>query len=685
MSTCQVPDFEILPRRLRQSIQSAGLLRQETYTDVPTSPTYSDEHDVSHDDLEDLDLQQEEAAMADLFTEWFPPEPPRGPTHPELVILDDDPPMNASSMDTVAEIEELKRKRKEAARQEEEAYEFSRSPIYPGAKCSRLAYTLLILNLQARFRCSNECISGIFRLLAEKILPEGSDVPQSRPEAKKILKTVGMDYEMIHTRENDCILYRNEYKDETSCPKCNTSRYRTDTQDMAIPRKVLRWFPVIPRLQHIFRYRPLADMMTWHKENRSDDGIMRLVVDSPAVQHVEHTWPEFATDPRHIRLGLASYGISPYGVKSSSHSTWPVVLTNYNVPPWLASKKSFLLLTLIIPGPKKVKNFDVYLQPLVEELQQLWTGVDDVYDDRTTRIGRDRWFTLKGILLWTMHDYPGYTQISGFQTSAMLLVLHVAQLYPLQEACGAKAVVHLQPITLLEDLLIHHILDSMHIEANVTKSLIKQMFGEKDGRPARHACEEFGVHPEALIHVTDGGVETLPPAPWVLNTQQRKILRERISEIRFPTGFGSCLRKAFEKEDLREAIYDLSALMRWVCSKEIPIAQIEAKQLFAVETLCKLEDTLPPDYFDSQIHLLKAIHPQSALMLRDREDTHLTSLRLIGQGAKKRLSQTELVQAHTFVLHNSSVMTEWILVYDDEKQSALIGNVNFIFVFFKRF
>ncbi|KAL3679629.1 hypothetical protein R1sor_022585 [Riccia sorocarpa] len=557
---------------------------------------------------------------------------------------------------------------------------------------------------------------------------------------------------------------------------------------------------------------------------------MRLVVDSPAVQHVEHTWPEFATDPRHLRLGLASDGISPYGVKSSSHSTWPMVLTNYSVPPWLASKKGFLLLTLIIPGPKKVKNFDVYLQPLVEELQQLWTGADDVYDGRTTRIGRDRWFTLKGIMLWTMHDYPGYTQISGFQTSGYAACSTCGPALPVARSVHLSKQVYMQYFTFLpldhplrgtglernveeppqpldmnwwaqrwadvedgniriedvglkrwsifnqlpywKDLLIHHLLDPMHIKANVTKSLIKRIFGEKDGQPARRACEEFGVHSEAWIHVTDGGVETLPPAPWVLNTQQRKILRERISEIRFPTGFGSCLRKAFEKEgakwpaslkshdyhillqhvlpatlngigtqDLREAIYDLSALMRWVCSKEIPVAQIEAKQLFAVETLCKLEDTLPPDYFDSQIHLLvhlvrevsicgpvhgrwmywlerymkddvrqkarpegsmveghrlreamflcsnilEQLHPQSVFMLRDREDTHLTSLRLIGQGAKKRLSQTELVQAHTFVLYNSSVMTEWISVYDDEKQSALIGNVNFIFVFFKRF
>ncbi|KAL3699108.1 hypothetical protein R1sor_017130 [Riccia sorocarpa] len=183
-----------------------------------------------------------------------------------------------------------------------------------------------------------------------------------------------------------------------------------------------------------------------------------------------------------------------------------------------------------------------------------------------------------------------------------------------------------------------------------------------------------------------------------------------------------------------EAIYDLSTLMIWVCSKEIPIAQIGGKQLFVVETLCKLEHTLPPDYFDSQIHLLvhlvrevsicgpvhgrwmywlerymkvmkddvrqkakpegsmakdhrlgeamflcsnilEQLHPQSAFMLRDREDTHLTSLRLICQGAKRRLSQTELVQAHTFVLHNSSVMTEWILVHDDEKQSTLIAGI----------
>ncbi|KAL3687105.1 hypothetical protein R1sor_013414 [Riccia sorocarpa] len=285
---------------------------------------------------------------------------------------------------------------------------------------------------------------------------------------------------------------------------------------------------------------------------------MRLVVDSPAVQHVEQTWPEFRRDPRHLRFGLASDGVSPYGVKSSSHSTWPVVLTNYNVPPCLASKQEMIFIV----------SFD-------------YSGTEE-----------NRWFTLK-VLLWTMHDYPGYAQVSGFQTSGYAAcptcgpALPVArsshlskQVYmsystfipmddPLRgtgaerntteppipldmywweqrwrdvekghipaERAGLKRWSILHRLPYWKDLMIQHLLDPMHIEANVTKSLIKRIFGEKDGKPARRACEEFGVHPEAWIQVSDGGIESLPPAPWILTTEERKICKKRISEIRFPT------------------------------------------------------------------------------------------------------------------------------------------------------
>ncbi len=41
------------------------------------------------------------------------------------------------------------------------------------------------------------------------------------------------------------------------------------------------------------------------------------------------------------------------------------------------TKKLFVVLTLLILGKEFVKmhNFDVYMQPLIDELQELWKGV----------------------------------------------------------------------------------------------------------------------------------------------------------------------------------------------------------------------------------------------------------------------------------------------------------------------
>ena len=56
-----------------------------------------------------------------------------------------------------------------------------------------------------------------------------------------------------------------------------------------------------------------------------------------------------------------------------SHSTWPVILIPYNVPPWMCMKQPNFILSLLIPGPKGPgMNLDFYMQPLVEELKELW-------------------------------------------------------------------------------------------------------------------------------------------------------------------------------------------------------------------------------------------------------------------------------------------------------------------------
>ncbi len=66
-----------------------------------------------------------------------------------------------------------------------------------------------------------------------------------------------------------------------------------------------------------------------------------------------------------------------FGDLSSCHSTWLVVILNYNLPPWLVTKHYFMMLALIIPCKEFVTsgNIDVYLELLIEELQTLRNGV----------------------------------------------------------------------------------------------------------------------------------------------------------------------------------------------------------------------------------------------------------------------------------------------------------------------
>ncbi|KAL3696094.1 hypothetical protein R1sor_010170 [Riccia sorocarpa] len=60
----QVPSFEMYPRRLRETIQNAGMLRYES----PTDPQIVEEHVTSSEDGDSDGLQGEGDAMADLFT-----------------------------------------------------------------------------------------------------------------------------------------------------------------------------------------------------------------------------------------------------------------------------------------------------------------------------------------------------------------------------------------------------------------------------------------------------------------------------------------------------------------------------------------------------------------------------------------------------------------------------------------
>lgn len=102
--------------------------------------------------------------------------------------------------------------------------------------------------------------------------------------------------------------------------------------------------------------------MRWHDEVRTKDGKLRHPVDGQAWKAFGDKYSGFASDPRNVRLGLASDGFNLFRIMSTIYSTWPVLLIPYNLPPWICMKPQSLILSMIIPGEKDPGNdIDVYL------------------------------------------------------------------------------------------------------------------------------------------------------------------------------------------------------------------------------------------------------------------------------------------------------------------------------------
>ena len=156
----------------------------------------------------------------------------------------------------------------------------------------------------------------------------------------------------------------------------------------------------------------MAEQLRWHQANKSQDNKLRHHVDSVAWETIDRTYPLFASDPRNIRFGLSTDGFNPFQDRSTTYSCWPVILVIYNFPPWLCMSKENLMLSLVIPGPKQPGNeIDVYLAPLIEDLQELWLKGVEVFEE----FSKTR-FNLRAILMWTIHDFPAYGNISGWPT-----------------------------------------------------------------------------------------------------------------------------------------------------------------------------------------------------------------------------------------------------------------------------
>jgi hypothetical protein len=141
------------------------------------------------------------------------------------------------------------------------------------------------------------------------------------------------------------VLYRNEHEVANQCLVCNECRYVLGCN--RVPKKILKHFPLILRLKQMFRTPNLSKFTRWQHDNISKDGYVKHVANSKAWAHINSTWPKFAQEFHNLRLGLALDGVNQFWNQSNTWSTWPILILNYNLPPWLTTKKFFLMLALL--------------------------------------------------------------------------------------------------------------------------------------------------------------------------------------------------------------------------------------------------------------------------------------------------------------------------------------------------
>jgi hypothetical protein len=131
--------------------------------------------------------------------------------------------------------------------------------------------------------------------------------------------------------------------------------------------------------------------------------------DATQWKALDAEYHSFGMEPRNIRLGASTDGLNLFGSQSSTHSTWPMFVWIYNLPPWLCIKRKYIHMSIIIQGPKQQGNdLNLHLQLVNAELDTLW----DTAGVNTWATAVGDYFPMRVALVTTVQDYLGYGYIA---------------------------------------------------------------------------------------------------------------------------------------------------------------------------------------------------------------------------------------------------------------------------------
>nr|GEW72479.1 hypothetical protein [Tanacetum cinerariifolium] len=298
---------------------------------------------------------------------------------------------------------------------------------------------------------------------------------------------------------------------------------------------------------------------------------MQHPVDGRAWKNFDTKYPDFAKEPRNVRLWLAADGFNPFGNLSQAYSMWP--------------------------------DIDVYLRPLIEDLKVLWDrkGVE------TIDVASGQKFNTRAMVLWTINDFPARSSLSGWS----------GQGYKACPTCNKDTTsVHVDPPKELGQDEILAQLDRLPTRLTGKTRLAK-----------------LG-HSKWLVAWPNQKREVLEASGCVFfHTREPKKFCQFIKGVKLPDGFGSCFKHKVTDNDtnitglkshdchikmqrllpyglqnylpdkIAKPIIELCSLFKQICSATLMEDDMLKAQIKVVDILCDLELIYPPALFDIMIHL----------------------------------------------------------------------------------
>nr|GEX16335.1 hypothetical protein [Tanacetum cinerariifolium] len=383
-----------------------------------------------------------------------------------------------------------------------------------------------------------------------------------------------------------------------------------------VPKKVLRYFSIIPRLQCLYKSSHTAKEMTWHAIGKCmEPGKMQHPVAGRAWKNFDTKYLNFAKELRNVRLGLTVDGFNPFGNLSQTYSMWPVILTTYNLSPWLCIKESPSMLALLIPGPKSPgKDINVYLRPLIDDLKVLWAlkGVE------TIGVATSQKFNMRAMVLWTINDFPARISLSGWsgqgykacptcnKDTPSVRVLEdgdpprkfdrdqiQAQLARLPMRVKGKHPSY-GGVKIKRDVL---------VELNWTKRMIFYELKHRQGN-ARQDLKRLGIRSGLWLGQTKNEKCSKPQAAYSFTPENRKKFCQFIKGVKLPDGFGSNFKHKYLPDEVTKPIIELCLFFKQICSATLMEGDMLKAHSKVVDILRNLELIYPSAFFDIMIHLV---------------------------------------------------------------------------------